>query len=293
MYFYITDYMPRLVTPHMMGGLGNQLFQIATAYAYAKDNGLELALPSSWADRADRPPIWSCYLDISKWKNMIGEDQYNQAPWLIISESGFEFKPLPPPPNHTWLCKLFGYFQSSLYFSKYKDELRVALQPGLLLLAESHQNLKDVGAENTESWIVAHVRRGDYVNCADYHLVCTPEYYNGARALIEERTGLRRVCWVTDDFYWVQANLHVYGDVILSGDSSVDFTNLTQFRHMILSNSSYSWWASWLNPRDYKDRIICCPNRWFGPSGPQKYETVYEPSWLRIDTTSGNLEEQL
>lgn len=288
----MTDYMPRIVTVHLMGGLGNQLFQIAAAYAYAKDNGLELALPSSWADRPDRPPLWNSYLDISKWKNIINEDQYNNAPWLIISESGFEFKTLPPLGNHVWFCKLLGYFQSSQYFSKYKDEIRIALQPHPLLLAESKTNLKDVSIEDTDKWIVAHVRRGDYVNNPDYHLVCTSEYYNGAKDVIQERTGLKKVCWITDDFYWVHIHLYTYGDVILSGDSSVDFTNLTQFRHMILSNSSYSWWASWLNPRDYKDRIICCPNRWFGPSGPQKYATIYEPSWLRIDTISGNLVAQ-
>lgn len=285
--------MPPLVTVHLMGGLGNQLFQIATAYAYAKDNGLELALPSNWSDRPDRPTVWSTYLDISQWNNIIGSDQYTRAPWQIISERGFEYSPIPPPSNHIGLFKLFGYFQSSLYFSKYMNELRVILQPSPLLLVESERNLKDVGVLKTEQWIVAHVRRGDYVNCGDYHLVCTPEYYRGARALIEERTGLNKVCWITDDFYWVQTHLYVYGDVILSGDASVDFTNLTQFPHMILSNSTYSWWASYLNPRNYKHRIICCPNRWFGPSGPQKYETVYEPSWLRIDTISGYLDAQL
>ena len=78
------DYMPRVVTVHLMGGLGNQLFQIAAAYAYAKDNGLELALPSSWADRPDRPPLWNSYLDISKWKNIINEDQYNK--WVEFCE---------------------------------------------------------------------------------------------------------------------------------------------------------------------------------------------------------------
>ena len=286
----MTDYMPRLVTIHLMGGLGNQLFQIATAYAYAKDNGLELALPSSWLDRVDRPPLWNSYLDISKWKNIIQEDYYHNAPWLIISEADFEFKPIPVPPNHAWLCKLFGYFQSSLYFSKYTDELRVLLQPSPLLVAESQTNLKDACIEDYDSWIVSHVRRGDYVNYSDYHLVCSPQYYKGAKILIEKRSGVKKVCWITDDFDWVHSNLYTYGDVILSGDSSVDFTNLTQFRHMILSNSSYSWWACWLNPRDYKDRIICCPNRWFGSSGPSKYETIYEPSWLRIDTISGNLD---
>ena len=279
----------------MMGGLGNQLFQIATAYAYAKEHGLELTLPIEWSDRPDRPSIWSTYLDVSKWQNTLTWEEYSHAPWHIISENGFEFKPLPQPPAGVWLIKLYGYFQSGLYFQKYKDELRVLLQPSLLLLAESDSSLTNVGIEHKDinTWIVAHVRRGDYITFADYHLTCGPEYYKGARAVIEGKTGLNRVCWITDDYEWTRLNLYKSGDVVISSDSTVDFTHLTQFKHMILSNSSYSWWASWLNPLDYKDRVICCPNKWFGPQGPQGCETIYEAEWLRIDTTSGYLAEQV
>jgi hypothetical protein len=286
--------MPRMITAHLMGGLGNQLFQIATAYAYAKENGLELALPLEWSDRPDRPSVWSTYLDISKWKNILSWEEYSQTSWQIINEAGYEFSPLPI--THAPLIKLHGYFQSGLYFAAYKDELRVLLQPSLLLLAESDHFLKESGIDNVnEGWIVAHVRRGDYVTFADYHLVCGPEYYKGARAVIEAKTGIQRVCWITDDSEWVKATLRDEGrgDVVISGDATVDFTHLTQFKHMILSNSSYSWWAAWLNPRDYKDRVICCPNKWFASQGPQAFNTVYEAEWLRIDTTSGYLAEQV
>jgi hypothetical protein len=138
----------------------------------------------------------------------------------------------------------------------------------------------------------AHVRRSDYVRAAPFHLVCGPIYYKGARKLIEEKVR-GPVWWVTDDPNWVNETLARPGDMVVSGNSIEDFVLLTQFKHLILSNSSYSWWAAWLNPEEYNDRIICCPNRWFGQSGPQDYETVYEPEWLRIDTISGNLVAQL
>jgi hypothetical protein len=55
----------------------------------------------------------------------------------------------------------------------------------------------------------------------------------------------------------------------------------------VIANSTFSWWATWLNPNNYVDRVICCPNKWFGPEGPQDFETIYEPEWIRIETTSG------
>lgn len=29
----------------------------------------------------------------------------------------------------------------------------------------------------------------------------------------------------------------------------------------IMANSSFSWWASYLNP--FKDKVVTCPNDWF------------------------------
>ena len=111
------------------------------------------------------------------------------------------------------------------------------------------------------------------------------------------RLGKRVVCWITDDTSWVYANLYEEGDkVICNKDPLIDFTMLQTFQHMILSNSSFSWWSTFLSYANFTEstsRVICSPNRWFGPSGPQDYETIFEPGWLLIDTISGNFVEQV
>ena len=278
------------VTVELIGGLGNQLFQIATAYAYAKIHEFELYLPSTWNYPEDRPPVWKGYLDSDKWK-LIEGDTYN---WFTLHERGFKYNPIPYPPYN--LVKLSGYFQSSQYFNDYKEELRILFQPQPELKRKVSGLLVDIGIR-APGWVGAHVRRGDYLKAADYHLVCTKEYYKGARSELGRRLGKRVVCWITDDTSWVYANLYEEGDkVICNKDPLIDFTILQNFQHMILSNSSFSWWSAFLSYANFaesSERLICSPNRWFGPAGPQDYETVFEPGWLLIDTMSGNFVAQV
>jgi hypothetical protein len=275
------------VTIELLGGLGNQLFQIATAYAYAKQHELQLILPSKWVHPEDRLPVWNGYLDINKWSHFKDLD----LPLPVLYEKEFKYNPLPRPVYP--ITKLSGYFQSSLYFLEVKDEIRAHFQPPPELLEKASKALKEVGITEP-GWIGAHVRRGDYLKAADYHLVCGPEYFKGARAELDKRIGKKGVCWITEDPEWVYKNLYQQGDKLISNsDPLVDFVCLQQFKDLILSNSSYSWWAAFINPKDYRDRTICSPNKWFGSTGTQDCRSIFEPGWLLIDTISGNLTEQV
>jgi hypothetical protein len=264
------------VTAHLMGGLGNQLFQVAAAYAYAKRENKTLYFLRSWPTSHDRLPLWDTYLNPSMWT--LG----GHVPGIRISERGFSFHELPTTePNQS--VELYGYFQSSKYFSSCAEEVRARLQVNPTLLSVYPVPPRTIGA---------HVRRGDYMKNVAFHHVCSPQYYRGARDHIDPTMP---VVWITDDPIWVKNTLYREGDAVLSSESVIDFTRLSQFKHLILSNSSFSWWAAWLNPLGHldSDRRICCPNKWFGPAGPQDYESIYEAGWVKIDTISGKALEQL
>jgi len=290
--------MEQILTVNLMGGLGNQLFQIATAYAYAKKHSMKLVMPRTWDCSPDRPAIWEEYLDPRIW-DFITKEVHSSSHWQIISEKGFSFTPLPSPASLPFESnghyKLFGYFQSSLYFKEYAEDLRIILKPSQNLLVSSIESLVGAGMLMQGNWIGAHVRRGDYMKAADYHLTCTPEYYNGARDFIEGKLGSHPVCWFSEDIDWVKANLFRQGDIVIRDTASTDFTSLSHFKHLIISNSSYSWWAAWLNSYCYleEERVICCPDKWFGPTGPRDDHTIRESGWFVIDTKSGNLVEQV
>lgn len=274
------------MTIELLGGLGNQLFQIAAAYAYAKQHELQLILPSKWSHPEDRLPVWNGYLNINKWSHT-KEELNILIP--ILYEKGFKYNALPRPLYN--FTKLSGYFQSSMYFMNMGEEIRRLFQPSPELSEKASKALKEAGAYEP-GWIGAHVRRGDYLKAADYHVACGPEYFKGARAELDRRLGKKGVCWITEDPEWVYKNLYKEGDkLISSGDPLIDFVCLQHFKDLILSNSSYSWWAAFINPNNHNYRRICAPNRWFGPAGPQDCSTIFEPGWILIDTISGNLAE--
>ena len=272
-----------ILTLDMKGGLGNQLFQIGAAYAYAKEHGFELVFCDTWDHKKGREPIWDFYFRhdrVLPWK-IIRKNIYQSIHWHRVYESGFLYNPLQIPlglPFHM-LC---GYFQSSKYFGTYANEIRSILQIHPDYITKAKQALASSGIENPDGWIVAHVRRGDYLEASDFHVVTHAQYFKNARAEIAKRIGPRTVCWISEDIDWVYKNVYEQGDVVMNGDTMTDFACLSLFRHVIMSNSSYSWWATWLNTNAYDTRVICCPDRWFGPTGPQDVETIFEPEWIRI-----------
>lgn len=280
-----------IISIDMKGGLGNQLFQIAAAYAYAMEHGFQLILPDTWNTRVEREPIWNYYFrpttNIMPWK-LCSKSEFESRPWHRLLESGFLYDPIRFPPGSNFYL-LDGYFQSSKYFGAYANEIRSILQIHDDHILKANESLTSSGIENPDGWIVAHVRRGDYLELPNFHVVTNAQYFKDARNEIAKRIGPRTVCWISEDIDWIYKNVYEQGDVVLNGDTMTDFACLSLFRHVIMSNSTYSWWATWLNPNKYEPdtRVICCPDRWFGPTGHQNVETIFEPEWIRITTTSG------
>lgn len=276
------------ITVQLSGGLGNQLFQYATARSLAISKGVDLTLDVSFYDaRRHRSfelaqlPI-HCSIgvtsDAPRWLQKarrlgrkllrIDSPEYREPHFHF--DSGLSDVPIP--------VRLQGYFQSPRYFEEHAQTIRAELQPPVAQDEESRRLAKLI--EGTEA-VSLHVRRGDYVTNAKarqtFHQ-CTVEYYSRA---MNHFDGPFIV--ISDDIQWAMQNLPRAQDLVFTGQHQprstlADLWLMTQTRHHIIANSTFSWWGAWLSTQT-EGRTVA-PRDWFLTS---EYSTkdLLPADWLQ------------
>ena len=227
----------------LMGGLGNQMFQYAYGFALAKRRKTDLLLDMSFFNekKSVTPRIFE--LD----QLCITQKNIGQKPFLTrIPKIGNKLKP--------FLNYFEGYFQSEKHFADFAAEIRKEFQ---------FKKKLQISEGNT---VALHIRRGDYVKFADIHLVCTPAYYENAIAYVQSKVESPIFYVFSEDLEWVKQNINipnnsVFVDYNPNLPSSHDMQFMSLCKHQIISNSSYSWWAAWLNQNQGK--IVVAPDKWF------------------------------
>lgn len=249
-----------MIVPRLIGGLGNQLFQIANAYALARRSGNTMAI--------NYDNGWYCMSDFahpSKYRENIYSNipETQMIPEPTWTESAYSYSQIPLVDGD---ISLDGYYQSAKYFNDYSEEIK-----SLFNLDSSHDCSHLVG-DNT---VGVHIRRGDYLSVPSIHGILDADYYKRAIDLLDGDNVV--IC--TDDPDWAYANFG--GDCQISNfvEEIDDLNLLSQCKSIIISNSTFSWWGAYLGVE--KDNVIA-PNRWFGSDGPQDYHDVYLDNWKKI-----------
>lgn len=180
-------------------------------------------------------------------------------------------------------CIYEGFFQSSLYFEKYKNQIQKQF-----IIRQKHQvNIKEVlNIENNKRIIALHVRRTDYVNyggesLGGENLMLPIEYYNLCLEKIQNLENYN-IVFVTDDPSFVKANFWQYNPIVSSNKSSIiDFQILMTSDIVVVANSSFSWWAAYLNGSASK---IFAPKYWSGFKIKEEYPADIIPkNWNTIE----------
>lgn len=271
---------------NLKGGLGNQMFQYA----------LLLQLRNRFPNRRfylnnSTLPLLECHQgyqldmifgvnpDLVAAQEML-EQIFKVPPKYVrhIDEPLFcGYMPIKDSTHPIWIVD--GYWQSERYFGNFiKDSLRFDHSK---LNYESSQLLEKI--LNAQRSVSIHVRRGDYVrDIRTYDLmgkICTKEYYKEAVSQFDIDS---RYFVFSDDPQWCSHHLDLPGAVYIShnqgADSWQDMALMSACEHQIIANSSFSWWAAWLNANPIKS--IIAPPRWF--NGIEDKELV-PVSWRRIE----------
>jgi hypothetical protein len=260
----------------LIGGLGNQLFQIAAAYAHARRGSAQLRLSDDVDGGHGRPSYYTTFLH--KCKAFIGPSPSSPT----YREPHFHYAPIPKEAEF-----IFGYYQCSHYFADVSGDVRALFDPHPIIkkvtTAKYGAYLTEEGKVKTTT-VIVHVRRGDYMTAKNlsFHGILTPLYYRAAMKHFRDLLGpSTQFLLFSDDINYCRATYGGDAGVtcIDEQNESVALYFMSQFRYYIISNSSFSWWAVYLGE---PATTVIAPDRWFGPAGPQDYEDIYEPDWLRL-----------
>jgi len=267
----------------VMGGLGNQMFQIATGFAYAKREGVPFYIQRSKNFDDGRRLYWDSVL--ARFRDFLVERIPGSAPTWNEPGDSTEFRDLPPVPADG--VRINGYFQSSKYFYNSTQLIRILMSAPDEYQAAVRAKWSHLFTEGKEV-VVVHARRTDYCRNSEivaFHGPLSILYYKQAIEHMRASVKSPHFLLVSDDNSFWSAVLSMVpaiseaGYTILDSDDDVEtLALLQQFRHFIIANSTYSWWAAWLS--DSKN--VCAPEKWFGPAGPKHYADIYEDGWTKI-----------
>jgi hypothetical protein len=248
-----------------LGRLSNSLFQLVTTITHAKHIGTYAVFKDSWTYRNDFP-------NLDKVSYIFGKElPYIPKYYKVYKEPSFNYTPIP---SEDWL-DLEGYFQSSQFFDDYEIDIKnVWLDFSVDIKSKVQEKYKEL---IEKGFTAIHVRRGDYLNFPQHHPVLPMQYYLDG---IEYIYSTRHINWpivcFSDDIDWCKQ--HVVATVFVEENRDVEDLYLSTLAdNIIIANSSFSWWGSFLNK---KDHITVAPKNWFGPAyADHDTKDLYCPNW--------------
>ena len=277
-----------MIIAKISDGFGNQLFMYACGYAMAKRFNTKLMLDVSYLDTNVLRRYELDKLNIY-FNRLFSVSDYKFYPLKVLCRklvhiwmrccyhffyedkgSGYESN-IQHLSNNTYL---FGYWQSEKYFLNYRSDLLKMFTPKYKLSDGCRDYIKEVG---TCQSVALHVRRGDYVelgNCLDV------KYYNEAIEKINSQITNPIYYVFSDDLEYAKqmfaekVGIYKYVEYKSENQTLDDFFIMKECHHIIMANSSFSWWAAWLN--NYMDKIVICPRikQWDGD--------FYPKDWIKL-----------
>jgi hypothetical protein len=243
-----------MITSFIQGGLGNQLFQIAAGLSLAKDINSQFSL----IDGQHHLPLQGNRIETYKstiLRNIKFENSLQNKVFSTYHEPNFKYLELP---KIDWLC-LFGYFQSEKYFSHNEDLIKKTFVFDNLDIPKGSVSL--------------HLRQGDYKKFPGIHPIQSLDYYRNA---LDFMGGYSKLYIISDSD--VPENFRFpNSEVVNTKNDYMDFCIMANCNHNIIANSTFSWWAAYLNKNE--DKKIVAPKTWFGPQGFQDWSDIYCKNW--------------
>lgn len=269
-----------MISSHLIGRLGNSLFQIAASIGYASKYGYDWAVQVH--PHNNESAIHKVFPNLPKTTERgitIQEhpgrfcDQHGQH----MDMCHYNYHDLPDRGSSVFLS---GFWQSWKYFEHCKEEVKK-------VFALPH-------VEGYEDYVSIHVRRGDYVQHSGSFPPITKEYIHSSIHYMESKSdlglsGFPKTLFFSDDIQWCKDNFGNLGGAEFSEGRNEfqDLSLMASCGHHIIANSSFSWWGAYLGHNS--DRIVISPSckrgNWFGMEAGIKQDAIdlLPPEWVQIE----------
>ena len=276
-------------------GLGNQLFCYAFGYSVAKKAGSDLYIETSVLDRKKirdrylellnfdlpykkRISFFYTYNPLLKKLNI---NKISKRLAIGMNTKVFKEKEKEKFDEGVFAAKgdtyFDGYWQNYRYFDEYREEIQAAVR--LKDSSEVRKYEEDIADSDSVS---IHIRRGDYVQIG---WGIPMDYYLKAIDMLKQKTGCSTLtAYVfSDDIAYakeffaqnpVEGISFKYMDFESERKTVLDMYLMSCCRHNIIANSTFSWWAAYLNRNE--DKTVVCPEtgKWT--------EEFYLPEWVKV-----------
>lgn len=282
----------------LMGGIGNQMFQYALYVALKKrfpkeevlldysyfasvnvHNGLELEKAFGLnLPQATFGQLLKVTLPVYNYK-------VSRFIFKFVHQRKSELEDHPTPSLIKEIFKTgdryyIGYWQDYRYIIDCKEELQHVFQFKMPLNRKTEDLIKVLTEEDNS--VSLHIRRGDYLQDAGYAGLCGIDYYKQTIDFILDCVANAKFYVFSDDLNWCKENIipllkkqdHVFVDWNKKAESPLDILLMSKCKHNIIANSSFSWWAAFLNTN--KEQIVCAPKKW---TNHKVYTIRQLPEW--------------
>lgn len=292
-----------MIIMKIWGGLGNQLFQFATGYALSRRTNSKILFdkefytkqPKNVSKRKFRLDEFNIKTSKTYDRSNIGirilqnrflnkvirifpifKVQVSQNLYFI-KETRKRYAQINLLKNRNYY--LDGYWQTSLYFQEFKQEIRNLLMQGINFPEDIKELIFEMERENS---VAIHIRRTDYIkkkgmkksNLLEF------DYYSNAINFILESVAKPKFYFFSDDIIWAKENFSyldntVFVNFIYEKSDIYDLVLMSKTKHNIISASTFSWWSVWLKESDIDSIIV-------SPKIIALNKNFHEDTWVKI-----------
>ncbi len=308
-----------MIIVKIIGGLGNQMFQYALGRSLSIKQNCKLKLDTSWYKEYDKiedtnDPNKATKRDyLLKFFNISGRiipnwylpaikkipliRKYYPKVARIIPNKLFNYKVLVED-DFSWIniknqnnYFVTGYWQKSLYFDKYENIIVSDFRLKNPLSVINQKYYEQILSTNS---VAIHIRRGDLISnpsVAKLQPTCSLEYFYSGIKTISNKVKDLSLFIFSNDMEWCKNHFkNQYPTIFVDsiGNDHEHFFLMSKCKYQVIANSTYSWWAAWLN--QYPAKIIVAPKNWYHDTQLNELAIFIPNNWIKI-TNQGILYE--